>query len=112
MLVTKKKTVVKKAVAPKKSAAPKKAALTVSVDHPLEGEAVLPGHYSIRVTAGGAAQAQVRLGEGEWTDCREAVGHFWFDWSPASGPVLIEARARAGKGRWTAAKPRRCAVAG
>ncbi len=98
--------------AAKKPAAPKKAALTVTIDYPLEGEAIHPGHYSIRITAAGAGQAQARIAGGDWLDCREAVGHFWLDWSPASGPVLLEARARAGKARWTSAASRRCVVAG
>lgn len=100
--------VTKKAAA--KPAAAKKPRLAVTVDHPLEGEAVRPGHYSIRLTAAGAGQAQVRLDGGEWRDCREAVGHFWFDWAPQAGAVRIEARARAGKGRWAAAPARACAV--
>jgi hypothetical protein len=109
--VATKKTAVKKAVAPKKkSAVPKAAALTVAVDYPSEGELVRPGHYSIRITATGAAQAQVRLDGGEWAGCREAIGHFWFDWAPAAGPALIEARARSGKGRWTASAVRSCVV--
>ncbi|MFI5345622.1 MAG: hypothetical protein ACHQ51_04530 [Elusimicrobiota bacterium] len=92
-----------------KPAAPKKTRLEVSVDYPLEGESVRSGHYSIRLTSAGAGQVQVRL-DGEWTDCREAVGHFWYDWSPLAGSVRIEARARVGKGRWTAASPRACVV--
>lgn len=90
--------------------ASKKPRLEAAVDHPQEGEVVRPGHYSIRLTAAGAGQAQVRLDGGEWRDCREAVGHFWFDWAPRTGPARIEARARAGKGRWAAAPARACVV--
>lgn len=92
-----------------KAAAPK-VRREVSIDYPVEGEAVRPGHYSIRLTAPAAAQAQIRLDGGEWKPCRDAVGHFWYDWSPVGGPALIEARARAGAGRWTAAPARRCVV--
>jgi hypothetical protein len=101
--------------APRAAAKPapaKKLRLEASVDYPLAAEIVKPGHYSIRLTAAGAGQAQVRLDGGDWRECREAVGHFWFDWAPAAGPALIEARARAGKGRWTAAPKRACVVAG
>ena len=94
-----------------KAAAPKKTRLSVSIDYPQEGEAVRPGHYSIRVTAAGATQAQGRVDGGDWLDCREAVGHFWLDWAPVAGEVRLEARARGGKGRWTAAPVRSVAVA-
>ena len=94
-----------------RAASSKKPPLTVSIDYPLGGEAVHPGHYSIRLTAAGAGQAQVRFDGGDWLDCREALGHHWFDWAPQAGPALIEARARAGKGRWTAAAARGCIVA-
>lgn len=96
--------------AAKKAAASKKPALSVSIDYPAEGEIVRPGHYAVRLTAAGAAQAQLRVNGGEWTDCREAVGHYWLDWSPASGDARLEARARAGKGRWTSAPARACSV--
>lgn len=103
-----------KPAAPKKTpkaAAPKKAALSVAIDYPQEGEAVRAGHYSIRVTADGASSAQVRVDGGDWADCREAVGHFWLDWMCGTGESRLEARARSGKGRWTAAPARSVAVA-
>ena len=102
------KPAAKKAVAKK---APKKAPLRVSIDYPLEGEAVRPGHYSIRLTAAGSTQAQGRFDGGDWLDCREAVGHFWLDWAPRAGEARLEARARSGKGRWTAAPARVAVVA-
>ncbi|HXT01866.1 MAG TPA: hypothetical protein VN915_14420 [Elusimicrobiota bacterium] len=99
--------------APKRGAkapAAKKAALVVSIDYPREGESVRSGHYAIRLTASGATSAQIRFDGGEWADCREAVGHFWLDWSPAVGSPKIEARARSGKGRWAAAPAREVSV--
>jgi hypothetical protein len=93
-----------------KADAPKKSRLAVSIDYPQADEAVRPGHYSIRLTAAGASSAQARLDGGEWLGCREAVGHFWMDWSPRPGAVRIEARARSGKGRWNAAPARSVAV--
>ncbi|MFI5351273.1 MAG: hypothetical protein ACHQ2Z_17140 [Elusimicrobiota bacterium] len=110
-----KKTPVKtrRAAAPRavavKKAAPKKVPLAVSIDYPLEGEALRSGHYSIRLTADGASSAQGRVDGGEWLDCREAVGHFWLDWAPRAGEARLEARARSGKGRW-AVSPARCVV--
>jgi hypothetical protein len=96
---------------PRKPAAAKKPPLAVAIDYPQENEAVRPGHYSIRLTAEGASSAQARLDGGEWQDCREAVGHYWLDWAPRTGQAKIEARARAGKGRWTAAPARAVSVA-
>lgn len=113
--MAKKFSTVKTKAAPPKAAAKKaskKSSLAVSIDYPAEGEAVRPGHYSIRLTAEGAAQAQVRIDAGDWLDCRDAVGHFWLDWSPRPGGTELEARARSGKGRWTAAPARAVAVAG
>ena len=93
-----KKTAAKKTV-PKKAAP--KSALTVVIDYPQVHEIVLPGHYSIRLTAQGAGQVQVRFDEGEWLDCRDTHGHFWHDWTPQAGQTHLEARARVGKGRWS-----------
>ncbi|MDE2491027.1 MAG: hypothetical protein KGM24_09265 [Elusimicrobia bacterium] len=89
-----------------------KARLEVSIDFPHEGDVVKPGHYAIRLTALGATHAQVRVGTGDWLDCREAGGHFWNDWAPTSGPATIRARARIGKGRWTPMAERACVVVG
>jgi hypothetical protein len=90
--------------------APAKPKLAATIDYPQEGEAVRSGHYSVRVTAAGATQAQVRVGDEEWADCREAVGHFWREWSPSPGRVTLAARARTGKGRWCAAAAREVVV--
>jgi hypothetical protein len=86
-------------VAKKKSAA--KSSLTVVIDYPQVHEIVLPGHYSIRLTAPGAGQAQVRFNGEEWLDCRDTHGHFWHDWTAQAGRARLEARARTGKGRWS-----------
>lgn len=88
-----KKTVVKKPLP--------KSGLSVVIDYPEASEIVRPGHYSVRLTAAGADQAQVRFDEGEWQGCRESLGHFWYDWAPQAGRVCVEARARMGKGRWS-----------
>ncbi|MCR4295144.1 MAG: hypothetical protein NUW21_06390 [Elusimicrobia bacterium] len=91
----------KKTAAPKKTAPKKKTALEVVIDYPAVHEIVMPGHYAIRLTAAGATQAQVRFDGDQWSDCREAAGHFWYDWAPQAGRVRLEARARIGKGRWS-----------
>lgn len=100
-----------KAAAPKraaKTAAPKKSPLSVVIDYPQDGETVRAGHYSVRLTVSAPAEVQLRVDGGDWRSCREAVGHYWLDWSAA--PALLEARARAGKGRWVAAPARTVAV--
>ena len=94
-----------------KKAGPKKPSLAVSIDYPREGEAVRSGHYSIRLTADGASSAQGRVDGGDWLDCRESVGHFWLDWASRPGEIRLEARARSGKGRWTASPARSVVVA-
>ena len=86
----------------------KKPALRVIIDYPQVHEIVRPGHYSIRLTAAG--QAQVRVDGGEWLECRDTHGHFWCDWAPLPGRSLLEARARTGKGRGTAAESREVIV--
>ena len=96
--MAKKTIVVKKGVAKKPV---RKSGLSVVIDYPEAQEVVRPGHYSIRLTASGAEQAQVRFDGAEWQDCRESLGHFWYDWAPQAGRGCLQARARAGKGRWS-----------
>lgn len=94
----------KKTIAGKKTVAKKpgrKSGLRVVIDYPEVGEIARPGHYSIRLTVTGADQAQVRFDGCEWLECRESLGHFWYDWSPQAGRVCVESRARVGSGRWS-----------
>lgn len=91
------------ASAPKTPAKPK---LSAVLDYPQDGEAVRPGHYAVRVAAAGAGQVQVRIDDAPWFDCRQSVGHFWLDWSPVEGERRLQARARSGKGRWSACAER------
>ncbi len=97
--------------AARKPAAPKKAALTLTIDYPREDEVVRSGYYAIRLTTSDARQAQVSFDGGPWLDCREASGHFWFDWAPSVGCARIAARARSGKGRWTSIPARSVPIA-
>lgn len=78
--------------APKAAKAPE-----VSLDYPLPGETVAPGHYAIRVSAKPERKVEVSIDGGEWLPCREAVGFYWYDWAPAgAGEVTIVARAKNG----------------
>ncbi|MDD5304231.1 MAG: hypothetical protein PHS14_14115 [Elusimicrobia bacterium] len=106
-IVAEKKIVAKKAVL---KAPARKNGLQVVIDYPRVHEIVLPGHYSIRLTALGAGQAQVRFDGGEWVDCRESLGHFWHDWTAQAGQARIESRARIGKGRWSPTEEREVVV--
>lgn len=106
-IVVAKKIAAKKAVV--KKAAPR-SALQVVIDYPQVREIILPGHYSIRLTALGAGQAQLRFDGAEWLDCRESLSHFWYDWTAQAGQVRLEARARIGKGRWSPTEERAIVV--
>ncbi|PIR15312.1 MAG: hypothetical protein COV48_15095 [Elusimicrobia bacterium CG11_big_fil_rev_8_21_14_0_20_64_6] len=101
------KTAIKK-TAEKKPAA--KSGLKVLIDYPRAQEVVRPGHYSIRLTASGASQMQLRVDGREWLECRESLSHYWHDWAPQPGRSIIKARARAGKGRWSAVTEREVVV--
>ena len=93
-----------------KKKAVSKRGLEVGIDYPRRGEIVKPGHYCLRITAAGASSAQVRFDGGPWSDCRDSVGHFWFDWAPSPGRARIVARARAGQGRWKSSEERETVV--
>lgn len=85
--------------------------LVVLVDYPIEAALVRPGHYAVRVDALGADDVELRLDATSWLPCREAVGFFWYDWSPQKpGPVVLRARARRAQGRWLLSPERRCFV--
>ena len=89
----------KAAKAPKASpkAAPTPA---VQLDYPQPGEAVAPGHYAVRVAAAPEVVVEVAVDGGPWQPCREAVGYYWFDWTPTLGDHTLVARAKNGGPRW------------
>ena len=83
----------------------------VNVDYPRPSEKVLKGHYAVRVHAPWANQAQISFNGTSWSDCRNDVGFFWYDWYPERpGLQKIYARARNGAGAWTKAETRECEV--
>lgn len=53
----------------------------VIIDYPQAGEPVLPGHYSIRITASEAAKAEISLDNSPWQPCRQDSGYWWYDWT-------------------------------
>ncbi len=100
----------KRATAKLQVAAPK--ADTLTIDYPRDGEPVCAGHYAIRLTAAEADLVQIRIDGGDWQNCRQAVGHYWFDWAPRGGDAHIESRSRRGNGRWTSGPSLACVIVG
>lgn len=100
----------KKARAPRTAApkAPKTAkALAVLLDFPQAGEKVLPGHYAVRVAAKPEVAVEVSVDGAPWQPCREAVGYYWFDWTPATpGEHTLVARAKNGAPRYAKSEER------
>ena len=78
-----------------KIAAPKKAAVKTSsaseaastepityvvIDHPINGELLVPGHYAIRIGASWGGIVEFQINDAEWIPCRHNAGYWWFDW--------------------------------
>jgi len=101
-----------KTAAPAKTkAAAKPKAPSVLLDYPQSGERVLPGHYAVRVAAKPEVSVEVSVDGGPWQACREAVGYYWFDWSPAApGAHTLVARAKNGGPRFSKSEERAVVV--
>jgi len=75
---------------------------SIALDYPLENETITSRDYSFRMTAEGdikSVMAFIDSGNNGQT-CREAVGHWWYDWSgyqDGDHNVRIEARTGSGK---------------
>lgn len=101
----------KSAVEKPKKAAAAKTKTQVEVQYPQEGEKVYKGHYAIRVDVDDSQNVQVSINNGDWQSCREACGHFWFDWYPAeAGSFRIVAKATLQDGRESKSVIRNCKV--
>mgnify|MGYP000966753580 CR=1 FL=1 len=72
----------------------------VTLDYPQENENIVSREYVFRVTGEGAMQSvSVSVDAGNWQPCREAVGHWWYDWSDykdGEHQVRVEARTQSG----------------
>lgn len=83
----------------------------ILLDYPRNGETVAPGHYAIRISAKPEHAVEVSIDGGEWLSCRESVGFYWYDWTPAgTGEVKIVARAKNGGPRAKRSEERRVVV--
>ena len=80
-----KKATVKKSAkinikAPKEIKVKKKSDAYLMIDHPVESENVVKGHYAIRLGASKDGAVELSFNNGEWNPCRWADGYWWFDW--------------------------------
>lgn len=98
----------KAAKGPKAAAAPKAAkAPSVLLEYPQAGEAVRPGHYAVRIAAKPEVSVELSVDGGPWQACREAVGYYWFDWTPSqAGEHTLVARAKNGGPRYATSEER------
>ena len=103
-----KKTRAPRAAAPKALKTPKAAkSPAVLLDYPQAGEAVRPGHYAVRVAAKPEVRVEVSVDGAPFQPCREAVGYYWFDWTPATpGEHTLVARAKNGGPRYAVSEER------
>lgn len=102
----------KKTKAPKAKAAPKPAkAPAVMLEYPQTGETVRPGHYAVRIAAKPEVCVEVSVDGGPWQPCREAVGYYWYDWTPTEvGEHTLVARAKNGGPRFAKSEERSVVV--
>lgn len=74
---------------------------SITLDYPQENENVASLEYVFRITAQDAMRSvSVSIDAGAWQPCREAVGHWWYDWSDykeGGHQVRVEARTQSGK---------------
>ncbi|MDE2292245.1 MAG: hypothetical protein KGL53_09195 [Elusimicrobia bacterium] len=61
-------------------------AVKPELDFPKQGERVDWPQYTLRVSAPeGTTNVEVAIDQGDWQPCRQANGHWWFDWSGYQG---------------------------
>lgn len=65
-----------------------------AISQPREGDTVRPGWRRLRIDAPAASGiVEVCFNQGPWLPCRQALGHWWFDWcARVPGPHEIVAR--------------------
>ncbi len=67
----------------------------ICIDYPQNNETVYCGHYCFRLGSRKPCSAmQVSINGGEWQNCRQANGYWWYDWwNFNTGNFYIEAKA-------------------
>ena len=67
----------------------------ICIDYPQNNETVFCGHYCFRLGSRKPCSAmQVSINGGEWQNCRQANGYWWFDWwNFNTGNFYLEAKA-------------------
>jgi hypothetical protein len=85
---------------------------TISIDFPVDGEQIIPGHYAVRISAGPLSLVEINVGGKEWYPCRESLSYYWFDWNPVK-PGRVKLTARYARGlEEGATSERTCTVVG
>ena len=67
----------------------------VCIDYPQNNETVYCGHYCFRLgSRKPCTSMQVSINGGEWQNCRQANGYWWYDWwTFNTGNFYLEAKA-------------------
>ena len=67
----------------------------ICIDYPQNNETVYCGHYCFRLGSRKPCSAmQVSVNGGEWQNCRQANGYWWYDWwNFNTGNFYLEAKA-------------------
>jgi hypothetical protein len=52
----------------------------VVIDHPVNNEVLVPGHYAIRIGASWGGIVEFQINDADWIPCRHNAGYWWFDW--------------------------------
>jgi hypothetical protein len=84
----------------------------VKIDYPEKDEVITSRHYTFRISAGiPAAEVDVSIDGSNWMPCREAMGHWWFDWENyKTKPYALHARLHAKDGSKQVSSIRRFSV--
>lgn len=77
------------------------------VDFPRQNEVVRSPEYALRVSAPESVKSvDVCIDQGEWQPCRQAAGHWWYDWSGyAEGEHEVITRSESAEGRTITCEP-------
>jgi len=101
-----------KAVLPKPDA-PVKIQDEILIDFPKNNEEISSGvGYTVRISATECESVEISINEGEWMQCRNACGYWWFDWDEIEpGKYKMYARMRKSDGETIISKRRLCKIA-